>query len=367
MASIDWPTESDESMRTLRPTMTINGRRVAFTSGSTIFDVATAADLIIPTLCEWHQLGHDGVCRICVVSVKGSDELLPACSTEALPGMEVRTDSDAVISSRKYTLESMLASHRNDCLTCESSGNCRLQDLAYDYGVKAGGKLVPLDVPSAPESPFITRDYTKCIKCASCVVACSLVQGHKAIAYPEGEWDSRAALDGWYPLQDEKICVDCGQCVEECPVGALTEKKAEQEARTWETETTRTTCPYCGVGCQQVVHTKRGRITKVTAAIGGKPNLGRLCVKGRFAYDFLYSEERLKTPLIKEDGVFREASWDEALDLVARRLGEIREKYGPDSIAGVSCARALNEDSYNMQKLFRSVLGTNNIDQCART
>jgi formate dehydrogenase major subunit len=153
-----------------------------------------------------------------------------------------------------------------------------------------------------------------------------------------------------------------------CPTGALTEKKAQGLARTWETGKVRTTCPYCGVGCQLWLHVKDGRITKVTAVKDAQPNRGRLCVKGRFGYDFIYSEDRLKTPLIRtEPGQFREASWDEALDLVVTRFKEIGAKYGPESIGGVSCSRSINEDSYQMQKLFRAGIGTNNIDNCART
>jgi predicted molibdopterin-dependent oxidoreductase YjgC len=138
-------------------------------------------------------------------------------------------------------------------------------------------------------------------------------------------------------------------------------------ARTWEIQKVRTTCPYCGVGCQMWLHVKGGRITKVTAVKEAAPNKGRLCVKGRFGYDFIYSEERLKTPLIRENGAFREASWDEALNLIAHKFKEIIAKHGPDAIGGVSSSRSINEDSYQMQKLFRSVIGTNNIDNCART
>jgi formate dehydrogenase major subunit len=138
--------------------------------------------------------------------------------------------------------------------------------------------------------------------------------------------------------------------------------------RSWEFEMVRTTCPYCGVGCQLRLHVKNGRIMKVTAVEDGAPNKGRLCVKGRFGYDFIYSEDRLRTPLIKEkNGEFRETSWEEALDLVAGKFKEIIAEQGHDAIAGVSCARSINEDSYQMQKLFRAVIGTNNIDHCART
>jgi len=145
------------------------------------------------------------------------------------------------------------------------------------------------------------------------------------------------------------------------------EKKGKFLGRVKDIRKVRTTCPYCGVGCQLNLHVKDGKIVKVTGVEDGSPNKGRLCVKGRFGYDFIYSEERLKTPLIKENGEFREASWDEALDLVANKFKEIIAKHGSDAVAGVSCARSINEDSYQMQKLFRAVFKTNNIDHCART
>jgi len=150
-------------------------------------------------------------------------------------------------------------------------------------------------------------------------------------------------------------------------VGALTEKKAIGQARRWETRVVRTTCPYCGVGCQLAVHVKGEQVVRVTGAEDGAPNRGFLCVKGRFGYDFMYSEDRLTTPLIRENGELRKASWDEALDLVAARFKQIIAESGPDALGGVACARSTNEDCYSMQKLFRATLKTNNIDHCART
>jgi formate dehydrogenase major subunit len=176
----------------------------------------------------------------------------------------------------------------------------------------------------------------------------------------------KVITEGDRPLS-QSTCVFCGECLQVCPVGALVAKKSQRKGRIWDITKTRTTCPYCGVGCQLNLHVRDGKIIEVTGVEDAQPNRGRLCVKGRFGYDFIYSDERLKTPLIREGDGFREASWDEALDLVARKFLEIKAAHGPDALAGVSCARSINEDSYNMQKLFRAVIGTNNIDHCART
>ncbi|MDD5451970.1 MAG: molybdopterin-dependent oxidoreductase [Desulfovibrionales bacterium] len=348
--------------------MLLNNRKISFSPGETILEVAQTAGILIPTLCHWKEADHSNVCRICVVEVKGVDRLLPACSTLAREDMEVWTETERVVRSRRQTLELLLAAGRHSCLACEASGDCRLQDLAYQYGVEPTTVRQPADAsPSAPEEAFIIRDYSKCVLCGRCVAACGEIQVNGAIAYPFGRREDRAGPHGWFPLPDPAKCVSCGQCVEACPVGALTEKKARGLGRAWETQKVRTTCPYCGVGCQQWVHVKDGQITKVTAVTDAAPNIGRLCVKGRFAYDFVYGMERLTTPLIKENEQFRPASWDEVLDLVAARFRDIIRLHGPDSVAGLSWARALNEDSYNLQKLFRAVFGTNNIDLCGHT
>ena len=349
--------------------MIIDGKKLQFQEGMTILNVAREAGIDIPTLCYMEEADHRDVCRICVVEVKGADNLLPACSTPAQDGMDVQTESERVIESRRFTIQMLLSTGRHDCITCEANGDCVLQDLAYRYGVEAPEAKPSADIfPTAPEDPFIVRDFSKCVLCGRCVAACNEIQVHDAIPYPFGRrGEDGPALEGWFPIQNPDKCVVCGQCIEACPVGALTEKKALGLARSWETRKVRTTCPYCGVGCQQWLHVKDERIVKVTAVEDAEPNKGRLCVKGRFAYDFIYSEDRLTTPLIREKDGFREASWDEALDFASSKLSDIIKKHGPDSVSGVSCARAFNEDSYNMQKFFRAVIGTNNIDHCART
>jgi len=281
--------------------------------------------------------------------------------------MDVATDTPRVHSARRLNTELLLSAGRHDCLLCEANGNCRLQDLAYRYRVD--GSTFPRNdriYPTEDINPFIVRDFSRCILCGRCVQACNQLVVNQAISQGYRGSQSKIVTGGDYPYH-QSDCVFCGQCVEVCPTGALTEKKLRGLGRAWETERVRTTCPYCGVGCQMWLHVKEGRIVKVSAVEGAAPNDGRLCVKGRFGYDFIYSEERLKTPLIRENGQFREASWDEALDLVAAKFKEIIGKHGPDAIAGVSSARSINEDSYQMQKLFRAVFKSNNIDHCART
>lgn len=348
--------------------LTLNGRAVPFEPGQTILEIARSHGVRIPTLCHLQAADHKGVCRICVVEVDGADRLLPACATPAVADMVVVTDSPRVMEARKLILELLVADGDHNCLYCESNGDCRLQDLIYEHGIleeppKQSHEPRPID----DATPMIFRDFNKCVLCGRCVAACNDVQCNDAIPYPYGRREEKPLPKGWVPLADYSRCVHCGECVQACPVGAIVEKKAMGLARPWQTKKVRTTCPYCGVGCQLWLHVKDERIVKVTGVEDGSPNKGRLCVKGRFGYDFIYSEERLTTPLIRENGGFREASWDEALDLIADRFKDIIAKHGPDAIGGVSCSRSINEDSYQMQKFFRAVLGTNNIDNCART
>ena len=371
--------------------LVINGRATAFRAGQTILEAAQAANIQIPTLCHLKGTTPTGACRVCLVEVEGARTLQTACSTPAVAGMRVQTESKRVIEARRLVIELLLSSGNHNCAAhnensgdwtafqldvqqndgsgalCPVWGDCKLQDLAFRYQVK-GGRFAfePGAYPSEMANPLIIRDFSRCIVCGRCVQACNEVQVNRAISYGYRGARSKIVAAGDRPLADSE-CVFCGECIQACPVGALVEKKARYQWRPWQDTKVRTTCPYCGVGCQQMLHVQDGRIVKVTGVEGAEPNQGRLCVKGRFGYDFIYSEERLKSPLIREEEGFREASWDEALDLVASKFKQIISESGPDALAGVSCARSINEDSYQMQKLFRAAFKTNNIDHCART
>jgi formate dehydrogenase major subunit len=253
-------------------------------------------------------------------------------------------------------------------MKCEANGDCELQDLVYEYDVPwptGEGRRHSYAINPDP-NPFIFIDRNKCIVCTRCVRACSEIPSRDVWDVAGRGFDSKLVAGADQDLLDAD-CELCGNCVQVCPTGALWPKKSLGKGRLNQTHKVRTTCPYCGVGCQLELFVNGDEIVRVNGVAGAEPNRGFTCVKGRFGYDFIYSKERLTTPLIREGDLFREASWDEALDLVAGKFKQIIGESGGDAIAGVSCARSTNEDSYNMQKLFRAVLGTNNIDHCART
>ena len=347
-------------------TLLMDGRELSFTPGQTLLEVARDHGIDIPTLCYLERCRPTGACRVCLVEIKGARSLAASCTMPAAPGLEVWTASEKVMASRRLTVELLLASGRHDCVTCESNGRCRLQELAYQYQVETVRFDRPEDYyPTEAENPMIIRDFSKCVLCGRCVQACNEIQVNQAISYGYRGASSKITAKGDLPLEHSD-CVFCGECVQVCPVGALVEKKAKGLGRSWETTPVRTTCTYCGVGCQMALHIKDNRVIRVTGVEGARPNLGSLCVKGRFGFEFIHSAERLTTPLIREENGFREADWDEALDLVAERLNGIKERHGGRAVAGLSSARATNEENYLMQKIIRAGFGTNNIDHCAR-
>lgn len=347
--------------------ITINGQLCAAKPTQTILDIARLNDIYIPTLCFHEKVGASGRCRVCMVEIEGRPGLHASCTTPVQDGMVVTTNSPQVLESQRFVVDLILSSGNHDCLACEQNGRCELQDVAYYLGIERPSmKYAPIPPDLDETSAFIQIDRTKCILCGRCVEVCQHGVVNRVLGFQQRGLETRIGFDANDPM-GESTCVQCGECVQICPVGAIISKKSIRQGRPWEVRKVRTTCPYCGVGCQLELHVKGEHIAQVTGVDYAAPNQRRLCVKGRFGYDFIYAEDRLKTPLIKENGAFREASWDEALDLVADKLKSVIATDGPDAIAGVSCARSTNEDSYQMQKLFRAVFKTNNIDHCART
>jgi formate dehydrogenase alpha subunit len=332
----------------------------------TVLQAAQTAGIEIPHLCYHEKLPPTGACRMCVVEVEGARSLVASCAYPVAEGMVVRTNTERVIKARKLALELLLSDHPLDCIVCEKAGNCKLQDYAYEYGITESPFVGERhEYPIDTSNPFIVRDYNKCILCGRCIAACSDIQVTEALDRKNRGFDSKVIAGLDQPLQDSP-CVFCGRCVSVCPVGALTEKQAIGKGREWDFERVRTICNYCGCGCTIELNVKDGRIVKVTNAEDSPVAGGSLCAKGKFGWDFIQNEERLRTPLIKESGKFREASWDEALNLVASKLSEIKERSGPDSVAVLSSAKCSNEENYLLQKLVRAAIGTNNVDHCAR-
>ncbi len=348
------------------PTLTLNGLTVPIQPGQTILEVARQAGVFIPTLCWMKDTLPTGSCRMCVVEVEGARTLLPACATQAAPNSVVNTETPKVLEARRMALELALASGNHNCLICEANGECELQALAYRYQVPTPAFANPPDTKYYFEdnNTMIVRDFSKCIMCGRCVRGCTERQVNDAIAIGYRGSHNKIVAKADNPYIDSD-CVFCGECVQSCPVGALLDKNAIGQGRPWERTKVRTTCPYCGVGCQLEVHVKDGRIVKVMGA-DAAPNDGRLCVKGRFGWGFVHHPDRLTTPLIRKNGELVEASWDEALDFVAQKLQAIKAQYGPEKIGGWCSARVTNEENYLMQKLMRAVIGTNHVDHCAR-
>jgi predicted molibdopterin-dependent oxidoreductase YjgC len=339
--------------------MRIDGKEIEFRKGETVFEAARRAGIVIPSLCWDPRLEPGGHCRLCVVNVKGRRLPAASCATPAEAGLEVVTDTPELRELRADLLGMVLSENpAGDCPRCRISGPCELHALAAKLGVARGGFAGRTSGAARPDpNPFIARDYDRCIDCYRCTRICGEVEGDHAIVPAGRGFDTRIATPFDRDLA-ESPCTFCGQCVQTCPTGALLDKKWREPA----TSAVKTTCPYCGTGCSLVLHARENRVVGVTPDLDGPANQGALCVKGQFAFDFLRRPERLKTPLIREGDGFREASWDEAFELIARRL----PAYKGDAFYAIASGRAPNEAAYLLQKFARTRMGTHQVDNCAR-
>jgi formate dehydrogenase alpha subunit len=341
----------------------IDGKEVTGRPDQTIYEVAEENGITIPTLCYHPRLSLLKSCRICLVDVEGAEMPMASCATPVVEGMVVQTRTERVEGMRREALRLLLVNHPLDCPVCDAGGECQLQNRAYEFGIDHQ-EFITEKVERPPleyGTPLIHQWPDRCVMCLRCIQACIDIPGSNVL---------EVAGHG-YPSHVEAVrkenCISCGECLHVCPVGALTENLSPIKGRIWQLERTQTTCTFCGCGCQLELNTLAGRkVVKVTTKGDAGVNEGSLCVKGRFGYDFIHHPDRLQKPLVKKSGVFVEVSWEEALGLVATKLQEIKEKYGSQSIGGISSSRATNEENFLFQKWMRACIGTNHIDNGAR-
>jgi formate dehydrogenase alpha subunit len=338
--------------------LTINNKRIRAREGMTVLEAAKSVDIYIPTLCADDDLKPHGGCRLCIVEVEKMRGLPTACTTIVSDGMIVRTDTEAVNKTNRTTLDLLISDHPMDCLTCSKNQRCDLQKAAAYMGITER-RLPLLEKQFAVDesNPFFNFDRNYCILCAKCVRTCDEVTGINAIDIAERGYKSYISTFANRPFF-ESICRSCGECVVRCPVAALMPKETAVP-----TKEVLTICPYCGVGCGMYIGTREDKMVSVRGEKENPASEGRLCVKGRYGIaEFVQHPDRLAKPLIRKNGKLKESSWNEAIKLIARRL----KTYQSEETAVISSAKCTNEDNYVIQKFARTVLGTNNVDHCAR-
>ncbi len=356
--------------------LNIDGQAVSVREGSTVLQAIEKAGRYVPTLCHDPALKPFGACRLCIVEIKGMRGLPTSCTTPAQEGMVVSTETEEIRRMRRTIVELAIANHPYECLLCNKSQDCELLKVARYVGVdpESIGRLRRRTRKRPPDrsNPAFDFEPDKCILCGKCVRRCDEVVGVGAIDFCQRGYDTMISPFGNKPLA-KSICQSCGECVEHCPTGALVPKRLLIPEREIET-----ICPYCGVGCSIHLGIRAGRIVRVRGDEKSPVNRGELCVKGRYGLDFVHHKDRLTRPLIRREGVpkdvsvfdiekvFREVSWNEALERVAQSIDKTLNHHGHDAIGLLSSAKCTNEENYVFQKFARAVLGTNNVDHCAR-
>ncbi|WP_306534403.1 molybdopterin-dependent oxidoreductase [Geobacter sp.] len=342
--------------------LTIDGKQVTVPKDATIYDAAKSAGIKIPILCHDKKLHPFGGCRMCLVEVEQmKGRQIPACTTPVTEGMIVSTMTPEIVKARKLVLELLLLKHPIDCPVCDAAGDCDLQNLTYEYEVNANRfQDEKFQHKIDYENPLIERDMNRCVHCGKCARICDEIVSYGAYSFLNRGLEAKIGTEFDGPLN----CEFCGSCVSVCPVGALISRPFKFKARWWSLNKVKTVCSYCGTGCQLTLGVKDNKVlTTIYDENQGFHN-GQLCTRGRFGYQFVNSDKRLTTPLVKKNGRLEQATWDEALGLVRQRLSEAKIAGGA-TVAGLVTPRLTNEELYLFKKLFGQGLGSDNIDHSA--
>jgi formate dehydrogenase major subunit len=363
----DYGTPQRESAKLV--TLTIDGREVTVPEGTSVMRAAALSEIAIPKLCATEQLEAFGSCRLCLVQIEGMKGLPASCTTPVAQGMKVRTQNKQLADVRRGVMELYISDHPLDCLTCPANGHCELQDMAgvvglreVRYGYEGANHL---DSPKDTSNPYFTFDASKCIVCSRCVRACDEQQGTFALTIQARGFDSTVSASQNVSFMDSE-CVSCGACVQACPTATLSENTLIEKGQAEHSVTT--TCAYCGVGCSFRAEMQGEEVVRMVPNQDGHANHGHSCVKGRFAIGYATHRDRILKPMIREriSDPWREVSWEEAIGHAAAELKRIQQKYGRNSIGGITSSRCTNEETYLVQKLVRAGFGNNNVDTCAR-
>ena len=362
----DFGTPGSDSAQTV--SLEVDGVAVSVPAGTSVMRAAAEAGLAVPKLCATDSLQPFGSCRLCLVEIDGKIGTPASCTTPVEAGMVVRTQTPRVQRLRRNIMELYISDHPLDCLTCAANGDCELQDMAgvvglreVRYGYDGANHL---DAPTDTTNPYFAFDESKCIVCSRCVRACDEIQGTLALTVVGRGFESKISPGGT-DFRDSE-CVSCGACVQACPTATLSEKTVIELGVP--TRTVLTTCAYCGVGCSFKAELRGDQVVRMVPAKNGGANEGHSCVKGRFAWGYATHPDRVLTPLVRESITepWREASWEEAIASTARRLRDIQNRHGVDSIGGITSSRCTNEEVFVVQKMVRAAFGNNNVDTCAR-
>lgn len=327
--------------------------------GTSVLNAARSLGIHVSTLCDHPTLESVGACRMCVVEIQpGPPRPAASCTTPASQGMQVRTDTKAIVDIRRKTIEMLLQHHPLDCPYCDQSGTCELQDETFDLNIwKSPFETVSKGYPEENLNEVVMINHNRCILCYRCVRVCDEQMGVHALDVSDRGGRS-FIVTAQHKFMD---CERCGMCIEVCPVGAVLSRPFKHVARAWQTVQADSTCPHCSVGCKIQVESRKGEVLRVRVGEPVEPNRGIVCVKGFFGWSFINDDERIARPMIRRAGELVEVGWSETIEFVSDRLTAIAEMEGPETIGAVGSGRCTNEDNYSLQRLMRSVVGTNNV------